>query len=314
MNGKVLFVLLIILIAAGVGIYFYLENAKKVKAEEEAAAAEAATLAAATAEANAAAAATAAALEVSESTETAPPSHPLVGQQFLIKQSDPVSVIMPVEAGKKFQLDTSGQRNEKMVIVFEAVDGQSDTYYMYSEFLGKYIKYSNNGFGFRATKPTSNQYQIKFNKVNDTYVMSFVNSDGETLYFGVDTETNTIVTNKNVTTIIAGGGSVSVATAGVSGYIIPGNFGEDPDNYMEYGVNDDGEKFASLQGCKDGLGDVDLTDEQRLNALSIYYNEAAESPCSVYGQSDTYDYDGEATGWVSACVDGTKDVRQGCIL
>jgi len=107
---------------------------------------------------------------------------------------------------------------------------------------------------------------------------------------------------------------VNVIDAGVSGFVLPGNFGSNGDNFREYGPGEDGDQIENVQGCMTRLTEVDLDDEYRSNLLSVAFNKDADTPCRAYPQSDSYAYDKDATGWVTTCLDSSKDIKQGCLL
>jgi len=177
--------------------------------------------------------------------------------------------------------------------------------------LKKYIKYSNAGFGYRSSKPTTYHYKIKFTEVGDKQAMSYTNAEGKEFFFGYDGEK--MKSSESVTDIISTG-LVNVIDVDVSGYVLPGNFGSDAENFREYGPAEDDEPIDNIQGCLTRLGEVDLDEEYREGLLSVAYNKEAESPCRAYPQSDSYSYKPGATGWVTTCVDKSKDIKQGCLL
>jgi hypothetical protein len=240
-------------------------------------------------------------------------SHPFVGDKFLVTSKNPSVVIVPIENANEhnFKLDNSGARTEDMAVTLEAVEGRANTYFIMSKGLGKYIKYSNNGFGYRSSKPTTYHYKIKFTKVGENYVMSYTNSDDKEYFFGYDGDK--MKSDESVTSLI-GTGLVNVVDAGVSGYVLPGNFGSDGDNFREYGPGEDGDQIENVQGCMSRLSEVDLDDEYRSSLLSVAFNKDADTPCRAYPQSDSYAYDKDATGWVTTCLDGSKSIKQGCLL
>lgn len=198
-----------------------------------------------------------------------------------------------------------------MMITFEPVEGQENTYLLKSKGLGKYIKYSNNGFGYRSSTPTTYHYKIKLTPVGDNYAMSYTTSDGKQYFFGYDGDK--MKTDTSVTEIISTG-LVDVLDTEVSGFILPGHFGSDAENFREFGPGEDGEPIKDIGGCLNRLGEIDMDEEYKESLLSVAYSKEAETPCRAYPQSDSYSYDANATGWVTTCVDKTKDIKQGCLL
>lgn len=240
-------------------------------------------------------------------------SHPFAGDKFIVTGKDTSVVIVPIENTNQnnFRLDSSGARTEEMAVRLEPVEGQDNTYFILSKGLKKYIKYSNSGFGYRSSKPTTYHYKIKLTKVADNYVMSYVNNEDKEMFFGYDGEK--MKTDASVTSLI-GTGLVNLVDAGVSGYVLPGNFGGNAENYKEYGAAEDDEQIENIQGCIKRLSEVDMDDEYRKSLLSVAFNKEAETPCRVYPQSDTYAYKQDATGWVTTCLDSSKNIKQGCLL
>ena len=240
-------------------------------------------------------------------------SHPLAGNKFLIAKIEDEGIIVPTTSGKKFKIDTTGARTEEMIIEFMPVETTPDTYTLFAKDMKKYLKYSSNGFGIRTTKPKADDkdYHIKFTKVGENYVMSYKTSDDKEKFFGYDG--SKIITSDSVTAILQQG-LVNVEDAGVSGFILPGHFGGDTNNFREYGVDEGDDPIENIEGCINRLADVDMEDEERDKLLSIAFKADAENPCRVYPQSDTYSYDAGATGWVTTCLDKSKDIKQGCIL
>ena len=240
-------------------------------------------------------------------------SHPFVGDKFLVTGKNPSVVIVPIVNANQhnFKLDRSGARTDEMAVTLEAIEGQANTYFMVSKGLKKYIKYSNNGFGYRGSKPSTYHYKIKFTKVGENYVMSYTTNDDKEYFFGYDGDK--MKSDESVTSLI-GTGLVNVIDAGVSGFVLPGNFGSNGDNFREYGPGEDGDQIENVQGCMTRLTEVDLDDEYRSNLLSVAFNKDADTPCRAYPQSDSYAYDKDATGWVTTCLDSSKDIKQGCLL
>ena len=238
-------------------------------------------------------------------------SHPLAGDKFLVTGNDQSAVIVPIEQDNRFRIDKSGARTNDMMVRLEPIEGADNTYFMFSVGLDKYIKYSNNGFGYRSSKPTTYHYKIKFTPVGDNYAMSYVNNDGKEYFFGYDGDK--MKSDVSVTEIISTG-LVNIIDSDVTGFILPGNFGSNPDNFREYGPAEDDEAIADVQGCLKRLNEVDFDEEYRESVLSVAFNREAEAPCRAYPQSDSYSYKEGATGWVTMCVDKTKDIKQGCLL
>lgn len=238
-------------------------------------------------------------------------SHPLAGDKFLVTGNDQSAVIVPTEADNRFKIDRTGARTSEMMVRLEPIEGADNTYFMFSVGLSKYIKYSNNGFGYRSSKPTTYHYKIKFTPVGDNYAMSYINNDGKEYFFGYDGDK--MKSDASVTEIISTG-LVNIIDSDVTGFILPGNFGSNPDNFREYGPAEDDEAIADVQGCLRRLNEVDFDEEYKESVLSVAYNKEAEAPCRAYPQSDSYSYKEGATGWVTTCVDKTKDIKQGCLL
>ncbi len=238
-------------------------------------------------------------------------SHPFAGDRFIVSAKDSNAVLVPTEQDIRFRIDKSGARTNDMMVAFEPVEGKENTYFLKSKGLGKYIKYSNNGFGYRSSKPTTYHYKIKFTAVGENYAMSYINDDGKEFFFGYDGEK--MKSSESVTDIISTG-LVGVVDVDVSGFVLPGNFGSDAENFREYGPADDDDKINDVQGCLTRLGEVDLDEEYREGLLSIAYNKEADTPCRAYPKSDSYSYNAGATGWVTTCIDKSKDIKQGCLL
>lgn len=238
-------------------------------------------------------------------------AHPLTGDKFLVTGNDQSAVIVPIDQDKRFRIDTSGARTNEMMVRLEPIEGADNTYFVFSVGLGKYIKYSNNGFGYRSSKPTTYHYKIKFTPVGDNYAMSYINNDNKEYFFGYDGDK--MKSGVSVTEIISTG-LVNIIDSDVTGFILPGNFGSNPDNFREYGPAEDDDAIADVQGCLKRLNEVDFDEEYKESVLSVAYNKEAEAPCRAYPQSDSYSYKQGATGWVTTCVDKTKDIKQGCLL
>jgi len=240
-------------------------------------------------------------------------SHPLAGNKFLIAKIEGEGVIVPTTSGKKFKIDATGARTEDMIIEFMPVENSPDMYILFAKEIKKYLKYSSNGFGVKTTKPKADDkdYHIKFTKVGDDYAMSYMTKDDDEKFFGYDG--SKMITSDSVTDIL-NTGLVNTIDAGVSGFILPGHFGSDTNNFREYGVDEGEDPIENLEGCLSRLPDIDMDDEVRDSLLSVAFNPEADSPCRVYPQSDTYSHDAGATGWVTTCIDNTKDIKQGCLL
>jgi hypothetical protein len=238
-------------------------------------------------------------------------SHPFAGDKFLVSGNDANAVIVPIENDNRFKIDTSGARTDDMMVTLEPVDDQENTYFIKSKGVGKYIKYSNNGFGYRSSKPTTYHYKIKLTPVGDKYAMSYTNNDSKQYFFGYDGDK--MKSDTSVTEIISTG-LVDLVDAEVAGFILPGHFGSDAENFREFGPGEDGDPIGDIQGCLSRFGELDMDEEYKESLLSVAYNKEAETPCRVYPQSDSYSYDAKAAGWVTTCIDKTKDIKQGCLL
>lgn len=314
MNRRTIFIIVIV-IAVAAGAYWYMKNGATLPGRPAAAAPVVAPVIAPIPMPAPAPAPTSPSMEDTMPEEAPEPvqSHPFVGDKFLVTAKNPSIVIVPIENTNQhnFKLDSSGARTDAMAITLEAVEGQDNTYFILSKGLNKYIKYSNGGFGFRGTKPTTYHYKIKFTKVGDGHVMSYTTGDKKEFFFGYDGEK--MKTDESVTSII-GTGLVNVVDAGVSGFVLPGNFGSNAGNFREYGAAEDDEKIENIQGCLKRLSEVDIDEEYRAGLLSVAFNKEAETPCRAYPQSDSYKYDKDAAGWVTTCIDSSKDIKQGCLL
>jgi hypothetical protein len=313
MNRRTIFIVILV-IAVAVGAYFYTTGALKLPGSGE--------------EPKPATAAAAAAAPMPTPTPTpAPPqmespppveevqepvgSHPFAGDKFLVTGNDANAVIVPIENDNRFKIDTSGARTNDMMVTLEPVDDQENTYLIKSKGVGKYIKYSNNGFGYRESKPTTYHYKIKLTPVGDKYAMSYTNNEGKQYFFGYDGDK--MKSDTSVTEIISTG-LVDLVDAEVAGFILPGHFGSDAENFREFGPGEDGDPIDDIQGCLSRFGEIDMDEEYKESLLSVAYNKEAETPCRVYPQSDSYSYDAKAAGWVTTCIDKTKDIKQGCLL
>jgi hypothetical protein len=163
--------------------------------------------------------------------------------------------------------------------------------------------------------------------------MSYMDKDDVQMFFGY--EDGAMTSDKNVASILATG-LVALEDAGVSSYILTGNFGGDEDgNFVKFDIaRDDAEEpKTTIKGCLEALPDADLGDDvDRDSLLAVAYkapeqkivngepavdedgNAIMTKPCRAYPQSDTYSYDAGATGWVTTCIDETKNIEQGCLL
>lgn len=333
----IILIVLLIVMAAGVA-FWYINNQATNLAEAEAEA-DAARLAAATAAELAAAAdadADAAAAAAAE-TPAGGGTHSLAGDKFIVVKGTTTGVIVPDKDGKKFTVSTNGTRSDDMVITLEAVEGETDTYFLFSKGEKKYMKYDNSGLKFVTKKPTTPKslkpYKIKFTSVGDVYAMSYMDKDDMELFFGYD-GSEKMITDSSVASILTTG-LVTLEDAGVSSYILSGNFGED--NFAEFDIALDDEDNAktSIQGCFDALPDAELKNAQgdevdRDSLLAVAYKASVqkmvndqlavdenENPvmtkaCRVY--TTTGERVETGTDWVTTCVDKTKDIKQGCLL
>jgi hypothetical protein len=148
MNRRTIFIVILV-IAVAVGAYFYTTGALKLPGSGEE-------------PESAAAAAAAPAPMPMPMPPPAPPqmqapppveevqepvgSHPFAGDKFLVTGNDANAVIVPIENDNRFKIDTSGARTNDMMVTLQPVDDQENTYFIKSKGVGKYIKYSNNGF------------------------------------------------------------------------------------------------------------------------------------------------------------------------
>jgi hypothetical protein len=147
------------------------------------------------------------------------------------------------------------------------------------------------------------------------------------VFFGYD-GTGAMTSDKSVASILTTGLVALEDAGGVSSYILPGNFGGDGNNFVEFDIalDDQENPKTTIKGCLEKLPDVDLgEDVDRDSLLAVAYKASEQvtsedgtnvmtKPCRVYPQSDTYSYDVGATGWVTTCVDETKNIEQGCLL
>ena len=337
----IILIVLLIVMAAGVA-FWYINNQATNLAEAEAEA-DAARLAAATAaelaaDADADADADAAADAAAE-TPAGGGTHSLAGDKFIVVKGTKTGVITPKTDGKRFTVRTDGTRSDDMVITLEAVEGETDTYFLFSKREKKYMKYEDNGLKFVIKKPTTHKslkpYKIKFTSIGDVYAMSYMNKYDMELFFGYD-GSEKMITDSSVASILTTG-LVTLEDAGVSSYILSGNFGED--NFAEFDIALDDEDNAktSIQGCFDALPDAELKNAQgdevdRDSLLAVAYKASVQETnggtgvndengnaimtkaCRVYTATGTSIETGTGTGWVTTCVDKTKDIKQGCLL
>jgi hypothetical protein len=235
--------------------------------------------------------------------------HPLKGKKFLISKKLVPGVIVPKfstdDVPTTFDIVTSGVRKEDMMVEFIPITDQSNTYYLYSPTMERYIKYSSSGFGYRGTTPTTEQYKIKFTSIGENYVMSYMTTSGVEMFFGIVDGT---MKSSETVTDISGSGLVNVEDGEVGAYVLPGNFGNE---YSQYGTSE----VENIRDCLGEIGTIDDTSDGEF--LSVAYKnpgETEESPCRAYKFGDDYSYDPSAEGWVTTCVDKTKDISQGCLL
>ena len=332
----IILISLLIVVVMGF-VFWYINNQAAILAEAEAEA----EAAEAKAEAERLAA-IAAALETSADadanvdavTDTAPSvsTHPLAGDKYIVVKGTSTGVIVPdSNATNKFELDTTGARTSKMVITLEAVEGEAGTYYLFAKAGdGYYMKYDNSGFVTKTKKPTTlkslKPYKIKFTSIGDEYAMSYVDKDDVQMFFGYNGD-GAMKSDKSVATILTTG-LVAFEDAGVSSYILTGNFGEENFTAFDIAVDDEEKPKTNIKGCLEALPDIDLgEDVDRESLLAVAYKASEPSgdtdedgnpimtkPCRAYPQSDTYSHDVGATGWVTTCIDETKNIEQGCLL
>ena len=180
-------------------------------------------------------------------------THPLKGKKFIVsKKPVPVVIVPKFSTGDvpaTFDIVTSGLRNEDMMVEFRPITDQSNTYYLYSPTMERYIKYSSGGFGYRGTTPTTEQYKIKFTSIGENYVMSYMTTSGVEMFFGIVDGT---MKSSETVTDISGSGLVNVENGEVGAYVLSGNFGND---YTQYGT--DG--VENIQDCLGEMGTIDDT-------------------------------------------------------
>jgi hypothetical protein len=345
----IILISLLIVVVMGF-VFWYINNQAAILAEAEAEAeaaeakAEAERLAAIAAALEAAADA-----DADADADTAPSvsTHPLAGDKYIVVKgtdTDPIAgVIVPVNDAtntKKFEIVRTGARRAKMVITLEAVEGEADTYYLFAKTIERYMKYTSDGFNVtKKVKPTEAKYlkpyKIKFTSIGDEYAMSYMDKDDVQMFFGYD-GTGAMTSVESVASILTTGLVALEDAGGVSSYILPGNFGGVETNFVEFEIADDdaGNPKTTIKGCLEALPDVDLGEEVDRDSLLAVAYKASENvtdeegnpkmedgnfvmtkpSCRVYPQSDTYSYDVSATGWVTTCVDETKNIEQGCLL
>lgn len=181
---------------------------------------------------------------------TATEIHPLVGEKYIIAGG----VINPSsESENGFEIVKSGVRARKMIVKFEPVLQEADTYFLYSKGLNKYLKIVDGGFEYTTTKPTTglNMYKIKFVAIGDKMLMSYVDSNGKTFFIGDDGSGKTMKKVENVTEIMKTG-SVEIEDAKSMGFVLPGHFG---DQFLsDYGTNE----IENIQECLTKLADMDF--------------------------------------------------------
>jgi Flp pilus assembly protein TadG len=333
----IILIVLLIVVAAGVA-FWYMNNQAATLAEAEAEA-EAARLAAMTAAAEASAAADADADADADAGADAdmPPAagtHPLAGDKYIVvKGTETIGVIVPDSSpAKNFKLDTTGARTSKMVITLEAVEGEADTYFLFAKAIdnGKYMKYDNGGLFLRQKKPTTPKslkpYKIKFTSIGDEYAMSYMDKDDVQMFFGYNGD-GAMTSDKNVASILTTG-LVALEDAGVSSYILTGNFGEENFTAFEIAVDDEEKPKTNIKGCLEALPDVDLGEGvDRDSLLAVAYKASEPSgdkdeagntimtkPCRAYTTTGNLTNSETGTGWVTTCVDETKNIEQGCLL
>lgn len=320
MNTTVIvLIILLIVVAAGVA-FWYTDKQAKAKAEEEKAAAEAAAAAA-----EAAAAAVVAPEPAPDTAPTPAGTHPLAGDKFIIVKGEKTGAMLPSGS-----VQTDGSRTENMVITLEPIDGEADTYFLLAKADEEYLKVGNKVLLGKKKKPTTEKslkpYKIKMTKVADDYVMSYMDGDDNEMFFGYNgqdiTETATVA--EILTT-----GLVNFEDAGVSSFILAGHFGDSDYKEFEIAVDDEDEPIENIQGCLDAFPDaefgedVDMDDflavaykkpEQVPNQTDESGNPVMTKPCRAYTNTSARKTIGNATGWVTTCVDNTKDIKQGCLL
>ena len=337
----IILIVLLIVMAAGVA-FWYINNQATNLAEAEAeaeaarlAAATAAQLAAATAaDADADADADAAAAAAAE-TQAGGGTHSLAGDKFIVVKGTKTGVIVPKTDGKKFTVSTNGTRSDAMVITLEAVEGETETYFLFSKGEKKYMKYDNSGLKFVTKKPTTPKslkpYKIKFTSVGDVYAMSYMDKDDMEIFFGYNGD-GKMIADSSVASILTTG-LVTLEDAGVSSYILSGNFGEDNFAAFDIALDDEDKPKTSIQGCFDALPDAELGDDVDRDGLKAMAYKASvqktnggtpvedengnpvmTKACRVYTATGPRNTGNGGTGWVTTCVDKTKDIKQGCLL
>ena len=234
--------------------------------------------------------------------------HTLSGDKFLIAKKSLPGVITPITEDNKFKIDTSGVRTSAMVITLEPVDNESETYFLHSKGLDKYIKYHNGGFSFSEEKPTTDIYKVKFTKIGEDYAMSYKTGDGIEMFFGYNDEENVMVSDDLVTAVTETG-LVNFEDVETFGFILRGNFGDDDTTFTAYGD----ETITGIKDCKTKFEDLET--EVKDNTISISYKEVPEgeegNPCRAYSGGSR---NVEAADWTSMCRDSKKNIEQGCLL
>jgi type II secretory pathway pseudopilin PulG len=317
MNTTVI-VLIILLIVVAAGVAFWYTN-QQAKAEEEAAAAAAAAAAAMTAAMAAAPTPEVAPAPAPEVAPTPADTHPLAGDKFIIVKGETTNGV----ARPNGTVDMGNARTEDHVFTFEPVEGEADTYLLFAKEGEKYLKYSENKFLGRKTKPTGEKtlqsYKIKFTKIGDDYVMSYMDDDKEMFFGFVKTNDDFTMTEDENPGVITN--PINVVEAGVSSFIFTGNFGGEEDKYVPFSIalDDDENPKKTIEGCFETFPDVDLgEDVSREDILAISYNATADDGkrCRAYMNKPgvSANFDKTASAWVTVCADRTKDLNKGCLL
>ena len=331
----IILIVLLIVMAAGVA-FWYINNQATNLAEAEAEA-DAERLAAATAAELAAATAADADADAAAAAETQAGGgpHSLAGDKFIVVKGTTTGVIVPKTDGKKFTVSTNGTRSDAMVITLEAVEGETETYFLFAKVEKKYMKYDNGGFKLMTKKPTTPKslkpYKIKFTSVGDVYAMSYMDKDDMEIFFGYKSD-GKMIADSSVASILTTG-LVTLEDAGVSSYILSGNFGEDNFAAFDIALDDEDNAKTSIQGCFDALPDAELGDEVDRDSLkAVAYKASVQKTnggtgvedengnpimtkaCRVYTTTGTRITGDGGTGWVTTCVDKTKNIKQGCLL
>lgn len=233
--------------------------------------------------------------------------HPLVGEKYITTGG---GVIKPTTEGENgFEIVKSGVRMKEMIIKFEPVLQEDDTYFLYSKGLNKYMKIVDGGFEYQAAKPTtgSAQYEIKFVAIGEKLLMSYKDATGKTFFIGDDGSGQAMKKVENVTEIM-NTGSIQVEDAKNSGFVLPGHFGN---NFLsDYGT-------AEIENIQDCLTKLDEMDKDiTKNVISVAYRKSEEgsNPCRAYVLNDDYKYDKNSTEWVTTCVKPEKNIEQGCLI